>query len=62
MVVEGESSMPKQFENQKATKVKVKTVSEPKIEKKINQVAEDAAEKASKAEQRYDKDHDIFSK
>jgi hypothetical protein len=54
--------MSEQFGNQKATKLKVKTVSETKTEKKINQMAEDAAEKAVKTEKNYDKDHNIFSK
>ena len=31
-------------------------------EKKIDRTAEDAAEKSSKTEKRYDRDHNIFTK
>ncbi len=54
--------MPEQIGNQKTTKLEVETISDAKTEKKINQVAEDAAEKSTKTEQHYDKDHNIFSK
>jgi hypothetical protein len=54
--------MPEQFENQEATKLEDKTVSDASAQERINRVAEKAAEKASKTEQRYDKDHNIFSK
>lgn len=54
--------MPEQFENPEATKLEDKTVSDASGEKRIERVAEKAAEKASKTEQRYDKDHNIFSK
>jgi hypothetical protein len=42
--------------------VKDKTIPDPKEEKEINEVAEDAAEKASRTEQNYDTNHGIFSK
>ena len=54
--------MSKQFENPEATKLEDETVSDEVAEKKIDRVAEKAAEKAAKTEQRYDKDHIIFSK
>lgn len=54
--------MPEQFENPEAKKLADETVSNAAAEKKIDRVAEKAAEKASKTEQRYDKDHTIISK
>lgn len=54
--------MPEQFENPEATKLEDKTISDASAEKRIDRIAEKAAEKASKTEQRYDKEHDIFSK
>jgi hypothetical protein len=54
--------MPEQFENPEATKLEDKTVSDASAQERINRVAEKAAERASKTEQRYDKDHNIFSK
>jgi hypothetical protein len=55
-------TMSGQCGKQKATKLKVETVSKAQTEKKIDKEAEDAAEKAAKAEQRYDAGHNIFSK
>jgi hypothetical protein len=54
--------MPEHIENPKATKLEGETVSEAATAKKIDDVADKAAEKASKTEQRYDADHTIFSK
>jgi hypothetical protein len=54
--------MPEQFENQEATKQEDETVSGATAEKRIDRVAEKAAEKSTKTEQRYDRDHGIFSK
>ncbi len=54
--------MPEQFENPEATKLEDETVSDASAEKRIEHVADKAAEKASKAEKNYDKDHGIFSK
>jgi hypothetical protein len=54
--------MPQQFENPEATKLEDETVSETTAEKRIERVAEKAAEKSTKTEQRYDGDHNIFSK
>lgn len=53
--------MPKQFEDQR-TNVEDKKIPDPQEEKQINEAAEDAAEKASRTEQNYDKNHEIFSK
>lgn len=54
--------MAEQFENQEVTKLEDETVSDVTAQKRIERVAEKAAEKASHAEQSYDKNHDIFSK
>ncbi|MGB7546440.1 MAG: hypothetical protein WBM14_01710 [Terracidiphilus sp.] len=54
--------MKQQFENQEAKKLKDKTNSDAATEKRVNHLAEKAAEKATKTEQRYDKDHTIISK
>ena len=54
--------MSEQFENSEVTKLEDETVSGATAEKRVERVAEKAAEKSTKAEQRYDKDHNIFSK
>jgi uncharacterized glyoxalase superfamily protein PhnB len=54
--------MPQQFENPEKTKLKGKTLSKESAQKNIDSVAEKAAEKGAKVEQKYDKDHTIFSK
>jgi hypothetical protein len=54
--------MPEQFQNPEVTKLEDETVSDSTAVKKIDRVAEKAAEKASKTEQHYDKDHPIISK
>ncbi len=54
--------MKQQFENDEANKRKDTTDSDAGKEQRINQLAEKAAEKASKTEQRYDKNHTIISK
>ena len=53
--------MPHQFENPEATKVADETISKESEPKKIEHVAEEAAVKAAKTEEKYDKDHKIFS-
>ena len=53
--------MPKQFENPEAAKLEEETISDASAEKRIERVAETAAEKASKTEKRYDIDHTIVS-
>jgi hypothetical protein len=53
--------MPEQFENPQATKLEDETVTDATADKKIQRVAEKAAEKSSKTEQKYDKDHTIIS-
>ena len=53
--------MPKQFENPEAAKLEDETVSEATAEKRIDRVAEKAAEKSSHTVQNYDKDHKIIS-
>ena len=54
--------MSEQFENTEATKLKDETISDATAEKRIERVADKAAEKSSQTEQRYDSDHNIFSK
>jgi hypothetical protein len=53
--------MPHQFENPEATKVADETVSKESERKSNEHVAEKAAVKGAKTEQKYDKDHKIFS-
>ena len=55
--------MAKQFENPKVTNLESETtVSDATAQKRIERVAEKAAEKASHTEQSYDQDHEVFSK
>jgi hypothetical protein len=54
--------MPQQFESSKATKPEDETISDATAEKRIELLADKTAEKATKTEQRYDSDHNIFSK
>jgi hypothetical protein len=54
--------MPEHFENQEATKQEAETVSDATAEKRIDRMAEKAAEKSTETAQRYDRDHGIFSK
>jgi hypothetical protein len=53
--------MPKQFENPQAVKLEDETVSDATAEKRIDRVAEKAAEKSAHTVQSYDKDHKIIS-
>jgi hypothetical protein len=62
MVTTRETTMPEQFENPEVTKVEEETASDASGEKRIERVAEKAAEKATKTERQYDKSHPIFSK
>jgi hypothetical protein len=53
--------MAKQFENPEVTKLEDETVSDTTAQKRIERVAEKAAEKASHTEQSYDKgSNDLF--
>jgi len=54
--------MKQQFKNEEAEKLKDTPDSDAAAKKRINNLAEKAAEKASKTEQRYDKGHAIMSK
>jgi len=54
--------MPTQFENPQEQKVEDETVSKESSGKRIDSVAEKAAEKASKTQQKNEKDQPIFSK
>jgi hypothetical protein len=53
--------MSEQFENPAETKVANETVSKESTQKANERVAEEAAVKAAKSEQKFDKDHKIFS-
>jgi hypothetical protein len=55
-------TMARQFENPEETKLEDETASNTTAQKRIERVAEKAAEKSSKGEQRYDEDHNIISK
>jgi hypothetical protein len=53
--------MPEPFENPEATKVEDETVSDASAQKRIERVAEKAAEKASNTVQSYDQEStDLF--
>lgn len=53
--------MPGPFENPEATELDNKTVSDATAQKRIERVAEKAAEKASHTEKAYEKDEKIFT-
>jgi len=53
--------MPNQFENPEATKLEDETVADTTAQKKIERVADKAAAKPAKTEQKFDKEHTIFS-
>jgi hypothetical protein len=53
--------MPEPFENPEATKLENETVSDATAQKRIERVAEKAAEKASHTEHVYEKDEKIFT-
>jgi hypothetical protein len=54
--------MPKQFVNPEAAKLEDLTASDASAQKRIERVAEKAAEKASRTKRRYDGNQRIFSK
>jgi hypothetical protein len=54
--------MSEQIQNPKAAKPEDTATSDSSAEKKIEKIADKAAEKPAKTEQKYDKDHNIFSK
>ncbi|HUX44219.1 MAG TPA: hypothetical protein VMV57_05665 [Terracidiphilus sp.] len=54
--------MTEQLENRADKKQTDKTDLDAAAQKRISRLAETAAEKASKTEQHYDKDHTIISK
>jgi hypothetical protein len=53
--------MPQQFENPQAAEPEEETVSDATAEKRIDRVADKAAEKSTHTVQKYDKDHTIIS-
>jgi hypothetical protein len=63
MVTTGVIKMTEKFENPEVEKVDDETVSNPSTQKKIDLVADKAAEKPAKAEQQFDKDNsNLFSR
>jgi len=63
MVRTGAINMPEQFVNPEATKLENETVSDVSAQKKVNVVADKAAARPAKTEQRYDKENNnLFSK
>jgi len=63
MVRTGAIKMTEKFENPEVEKVDDETVSNPSTQKKIDLVADKAAEKPARAVQKFDKDNsNLFSK
>jgi len=54
--------MPDQLESRETPKFDISKASETVAEKRLDRAAEESAEKAEKTEQRYDSEHDIFTK
>jgi len=54
--------MAEQFVNPEETKVEDETTSDAPTEKRLDDVAEKAAEKSTKTVQHYDEEHSVFSK
>jgi hypothetical protein len=54
--------MSEQFENPNVAKLKDKINSTSLPQNDVEEVAEKAAEKSSKVEQKYDEEHNLFSK
>ena len=56
--------MMKQLESVEATKAEdeVNTISDAKSERRIDELAKEVAEKGSRTEQKFDQNHQIFSK
>jgi hypothetical protein len=57
-----EKTMTHQTEKHDIPRLDVPVASETATEKRIDRAAEESAEKAGKTEQRYDREHDIFTK
>jgi hypothetical protein len=58
----GEQTMPNQTRIEKPPSTEELNTAKTGQDEKIDRIAEQAAEKASKTEKRYDQDHDIFTK
>jgi len=54
--------MSTQTDSQENPKLDVSKTSETQAQKRLDRAAEEAAEKGEKTEQRYDRDHNIFTK
>jgi len=54
--------MTKELEQLEVTKLGNETTSDAAEQKRIDHIAEEAAEKSSRTEQKFDKKHQIFSK
>ena len=54
--------MAEQFEKTEVMKPENETVTDVAAQKRINHVADEVAEKSSRTEQKYETDHQVFSK
>jgi hypothetical protein len=54
--------MPDQLESHETPTFDISKASETLAEKRLDRAAEESAERAEKTEQRYDREHDIFTK
>jgi hypothetical protein len=61
ILIAGVKTMTKQFENPEAEKLEDETVADPTAEETIERIADKAAAKPGKTEQKFDKEHTIFS-
>jgi hypothetical protein len=62
ILMRGRATMPEQFENPEVIKLEDETVSDAAAQKRIERVAEKAAERPSRTEHEFDQDHQIISK
>jgi hypothetical protein len=62
ILMRGRTTMPEQFENPEVIKLEDETVSMAGAQKRIERVAEKAAERPSRTEHEFDQDHQIISK
>jgi hypothetical protein len=58
----GEQTMPNETHVEKPSSTEELNTAKTEQDKKIDRIAEQAAEKASKTEKHYDQGHDIFTK
>jgi len=61
-ILKRKKPMPSQLESQEKPPFDISKASETVAERRLERAAEESAEKAEKTEQRYDSEHDIFTK